>query len=230
MVLQVLSTDHCFLLSFLSDWFFSSFLFLLVSVTTGSTHSTWSSFKIHKSSVVLLLQDITSICAVMLVLSWKFTLSLSGVLKVLRRHQEMGYLKKVYLLVCAKRLRRSPERTVQNDLKALALVFLKRWWETDSFSQTSDHSPSEMCTWVAHLRKGSAPPVIRSHQYQPWCWVDALLSLVQLSFSKSQLVLFSMACKKVCWTCTIWMGCRHYLVLLVVTRTPTTKTRKKAEQ
>lgn len=227
MVLQVLSTDHCFLLIFLSDWFFSSFLFLLVSVTTGSTHSTWSSFKIHKSSIVLLLQDITSICAVMLVLSWK---SLSGVLKVLRRHQEMGYLKKVYLLVCAKRLRRSPERTVQNDLKALALVFLKRWWETDSFSRTSDHSPSEMCIWVAHLRKGSAPPVIRSHQYQPWCWVDALLSLVQLSFSKSQLVLFSMACKKVCWTCTIWMGCRHYLVLLVVTRTPTTKTRKKAEQ
>lgn len=227
MVLQVLSTDHCFLLIFLSDWFFSSFLFLLVSVTTGSTHSTWSSFKIHKSSIVLLLQDITSICAVMLVLSWK---SLSGVLKVLRRHQEMGYLKKVYLLVCAKRLRRSPERTVQNDLKALALVFLKRWWETDSFSRTSDHSPSEMCTWVAHLRKGSAPPVIRSHQYQPWCWVDALLSLVQLSFSKSQLVLFSMAGKKVCWTCTIWMGCRHYLVLLVVTRTPTTKTRKKAEQ
>lgn len=227
MVLQVLSTDHCFLLIFLSDWFFSSFLFLLLSVTTGSTHSTWSSFKIHKSSIVLLLQDITSICAVMLVLSWK---SLSGVLKVLRRHQEMGYLKKVYLLVCAKRLRRSPERTVQNDLKALALVFLKRWWETDSFSRTSDHSPSEMCTWVAHLRKGSAPRVIRSHQYQPWCWVDALLSLVQLSFSKSQLVLFSMACKKVCWTCTIWMGCRHYLVLLVVTRTPTTKTRKKAEQ
>lgn len=30
-----------------------------------------------------------------------------------------GLLKKVYLLVCAKRLRRS--------LKALALVFLKRW-------------------------------------------------------------------------------------------------------
>lgn len=38
-----------------------------------------------------------------------------------------GLFKKVYLLVCAKRLRRSPERTLQNDLKALALVFLKRW-------------------------------------------------------------------------------------------------------
>lgn len=138
-----------------------------------------------------------------------------------------GLLKNVYLLVCAKRLRRSPERALQNDLKALALVFLKRWWETDCFSRTSDHSPSEMCTWVAHLRKGSAPPVIQSHQYQPWCWVDALLSPVQLSFSKLQLVLFSMACKKVCWTCTIWMGCRHYLVLLVVTRTPTQNKNKK---
>lgn len=100
-----------------------------------------------------------------------------------------------------------------------------------SFSWTSDHSPSEMCTWVVHLRKGSAPPVIQSHQYQPWCWVDACLSPVQLSFSKSQLVLFAMACKKVCWTCTIWIGCRYYLMLLVVTRThPKQKQEKKHKE